>query len=166
MRRGTEGTVCERARRKERPTPWCSYARYLQQLLSTNRFTVLDQRESKENLRTDFPIDRKPYTNDYDYDDDSDLEEDEDWDPPNVEYSQAAPENGKSNQSDSATVVGSQSSDSKGKESPDIVSVSDMESLFSDPDDTKVEAEVPAGPTPTPAHVGTVVVIDDVAFIT
>ena len=127
---------------------------------------MLDQRESKENLRTDFPIDRKPYCGDYDYDDDSDLEEDEDRDPPDVEDCQAAPENGKSNQSDSATVVGSQSSDSKGKESPDIVSVSDMESLFSDPDDMKAEAEVPAGPTPTPVHVGTVVVIDDVAFIT
>ena len=127
---------------------------------------MLDQRESKENLRTDFPIDKKPYTDDYDYDDDSDLEEDEDWDPPDVEDSQAAPENGKSDHPNSATVVGSQSSDSKGKESPDIVSVSDMESLFSDSDDTKAEAEVPTGPTPTPAHVGTVVVIDDIAFVT
>jgi hypothetical protein len=38
---------------------------------------VLDVRETKDNLRTRFPADRKPYTNDYAYADDSDLEDDE-----------------------------------------------------------------------------------------
>ena len=127
---------------------------------------MLDQKETKENLRTGFPVDRKPYTDDYDYDDDSDLEEDEDWDPLDLEDSQVVPESGKSDHSDSATVVGSRNSEAKGKESPDIISISDMDSLFSDPDDTKVEAEVPATPTPAPTHVGTIVVISDVAFVT
>ena len=43
-------------------------------------FTALDERETKENLRAEFPTDRKPYANDHDYEDDSDLEEDEEED--------------------------------------------------------------------------------------
>ena len=125
--------------------------------------TVLDK-ETKENLRTGFPVDRKPYTGDYDYDDDSDLEEDEDWDSPDVEDFQAVPENGKNDRSDSATVVDTRNSDAKGNESPDTISVSDVDSLFSYSDDTKARAEATVAPTPT--HIGTVVVIEDVAFVT
>ena len=126
--------------------------------------TVLDKKETKENLRTGFPVDRKPYTGDYDYDDDSDLEEDEDWDSSDIEDSQVLPGKRKIDQTDSATVVDSRDSDAKGNESPDIISVSDVDSLFSDPDDAKAQIEVPA--TPSPTHVGTVVVIEDIAFVT
>lgn len=126
--------------------------------------TVLDKKETEENLRTGFPVDRKPYTGDYDYDDDSDLEEDEDWESSDIEDSQVMPEKGKTDQSDSATVVDSRDSDVKGNESPDIVSVSDMDSLISDSDDTRAQVEVPA--TPSPTHVGTIVVIEDIAFVT
>ena len=126
--------------------------------------TVLDKKEIKENLRTGFPVDRKPYTGDYDYDDDSDLEEDEEWDSTDIEDSRVMPEKGKTDQSDSATVVDSRDSDTKGNESPDIISVSDGDSLFSDSDDTKAQAEIPA--TSTSTHTGTVAVIEDVAFVT
>ena len=125
---------------------------------------VLDKKETKENLRTGFPVDRKPYTGDYDYDDDSDLEEDEDWDSSDIEDSQVIPEKGKTDQPDSATVVNSRDSDTKGNESPDIISVSDVDSLFSDSDDTKTRTEIPT--TPTSTHTGTVAVIEDVAFVT
>ena len=58
--------------------PRHSYVRCLLQGFLSNGFTVLDRKETKESLRTEFPLNRKPYTRDYDYDDDSDLEEDED----------------------------------------------------------------------------------------
>lgn len=125
---------------------------------------MLDQKETKENLRAGFAVDRKPYTDDYDYDADSDLEEDEDWDSSDAEDSRVVLEKGKSNQSDSGTLVDSQNSDAKDDESSDIISVSDMDSLLSDSVDTKAKAEVAA--TPTPTHIGTVAVIDDVAFVT
>ena len=125
---------------------------------------MLSRKETKENLRTGFPIDRRPYTDDYDYDADSDLEEDDDWDSSNTEDPQVAPENGKGDQSDPATLIGSKNPDAKDNESPDIISISDVDSLFSDPVDTKANAEAVA--TPTSAHVGITVVIDDVAFVT
>ena len=125
---------------------------------------MLDQKEAKENLRAGFPLDRKPYTDDYDYDADSDLEEDEDWDSSDAEDSRVVLEKGKSSQSDSSTLVDSQNSDAKDDESSDIISVSDMDSLLSDPVDTKTKAEV--APAPTPTHIGTVIVIDGVAFVT
>jgi len=127
-------------------------------------FTVLNQKENGENLRAQFPIDRRPSTRDYDYDADSDLEEDEDWDSPDIEDTRVIPSKYKFDKSDSATLIGSQNSDAKGNESPDIISVSDMDSLFSDSAGTKAGAEVAV--TSNPTHVGTVVVIEDVAFVT
>ena len=52
---------------------------------------MLGREENKENLRTQFPVDRKPFTGDYDYDADSDLEEDEDWDSSDIEDIQVDP---------------------------------------------------------------------------
>ena len=74
------------------------------------------------------------------------------------------PENGKVDQSDSATLIGSKNSDGKDNESSDIISVSDMDSLFSDSVHTKAKPE--ATTIPAPAHIGTTVVIDDAAFVT
>jgi len=114
-------------------------------------------------LRTRFPTDRKPYTGDYDYDADSDLEE-EDWGSSDVDGPRVVAGKGKSDKSDTSTPVGGQDPDGKGNKSLDIISVSDMDSLFSDSPDTKIEAGVAA--TPTPTHAGTVVVIEDVGFVT
>ena len=125
---------------------------------------MLDQKETRENLRAQFPTDRKPYTCDYDYDADSDFEEDEDWDSSDIEDIQAVPSKGKNDKSDSATLVGSQNQDAKDSESSDIISVSDMDSVFSDSVDTKAETE--ATVTSNPTHIGTVVVIEDVTFVT
>jgi len=52
-------------------------------------------------------------------------------------------------------------SDAKNNESSDIISVSDLDSLFSESSDTKGETE-----TASSVHVGKVVVIEDVAFVT
>ena len=125
---------------------------------------MLGQKETKENLRIGFPVDRRPYTDDYDYDADSDLEEDDDWDSFDAKDPQVVPENGKGDQSDSVTLIGSKNSDAKDSESSDIISISDVDSLFSDSVDAKTKAD--ATTTPTSAHVGTTVVIDDVAFVT
>lgn len=117
------------------------------------------------NLRSQFPVDRKPYTADYDYGADSDLDEDECWDFSESEgITRPVPANlkGKSGESDSSTLVGSPS-DTKSSKSSDIISVSDMDSLLSDSAETKVEVKEVGTP---PIHVGTVVVIEDVAFVT
>ena len=76
--------------------------------------------ESGENLRTQFPVDRKPSTCDYDYDADSDLEEDEDWDSSDIEDTRVVPSKYKGDKSNSAALIGSRNSDAKGNESPDI----------------------------------------------
>ena len=127
---------------------------------------MLNRKETKENLRTFFPADRKPYTGDYDYDADSDLEEDEDWDFSGDEDTQSVLVQGKTDKSDSdsSTLAGSQNSDAKGNESLDVISVSDVDSLFSGSVDTKAEHE--GAVTSTPTHIGDVVVIEDVAFVT
>jgi len=67
----------------------------------SHRFAVLDQRETEENLRTQFPADRKPCTDDYDYNADSDLEEDDNCDIFDVEDSQVVSKEVKSDASDS-----------------------------------------------------------------
>ena len=113
-----------------------------------------------ENLRAGFPIDRKPYTTNYEYENDSDLEEDDDEDilddgPASVP--QAVMEKPRSG-SDLVVLEGS---DAKSHGSSDIISVSDLDSLFSESYDTKGETETAAS-----AHVGKVVVIEDVAFVT
>jgi len=131
----------------------------------TNSLTVLDKRGTKENLRARFPTDRKPYTTRYDYEDDSDLEEDDDDDDDDGDdilddepagVPQAVAEKSRDND-----VVVLEKSDAKGNESSDIISVSDLDSLFSDSSDTKGETGAASS-----AHVGKVVVIEDVAFVT
>ena len=128
-------------------------------------FAVLDRKKTKENLRARFPADRKPYTSDYDYDADSDLEEDEDCDFCDFGDSKTVQEKGESEKTDPST-EGIQTSDEKESASSDVVSVSEMESLFSDPPETIAEARVEATPSSTSTHIGTVVVIEDVAFVT
>ena len=129
-----------------------------------DQFAVLDRKETKEDLRTRFPAGSKPHIDDYDYDADSDLEEDEDWDSSDIEDSQAVPEKRKSEKSNSGTSIGCQYPDAKYNEPSDVISISDVDSLLSDSTDTKAEGGVT--PTRTPTHIGTVVVIDDVAFVT
>ena len=121
---------------------------------------MLDQNETREDLRTGFPADRKPYTEDYDYDGDSDLEENDVQDPPGINNSGVELQKGESDQPDSGMLVGNH----EGDESSDIVSVSDADPLASGSVSTRTEAEVTG--TPSPTHIGTVVVIEDVAFIT
>ena len=110
-------------------------------------------------------MDRKPYTGDYDYDDDSDLEEDEDCDFSDFEDSKVVPKKGKSEKSESS-IEDTQNLDGKENPSSDVISISDMDSLFSDSSEAKAEAGMVATPAPTPTHIGTVVVIEDVAFVT
>lgn len=128
----------------------------------TNPLTVLDECKNKGNLRTRFPASKKPYARNYDYEDDSDLEEEEDDDydyyvsdiepavPPRVPSEKPG--------NDSSEFATSKNSDAKCSESSDVMSVSDLDSLFSEPPDTKDEIQ--------PAHVGKVVIIEDVAFVT
>jgi hypothetical protein len=119
---------------------------------------VLDQKETKQNLRTRFPADRKPCTGNYGYDADSDLEEDEDWDFSDNEDIQPVSENLKGKrggESDSGALVDTRNSDARG-----IISVSDVNSPSSASVETKAEAEAVA------AHAGIVVILKDVAFVT
>ena len=121
---------------------------------------MLDERQVKKNLRARFPTDRKPYTSQYNYENDSDLEEDsDDEDIPNGEPAscpQVATE-----KPGNHDVVVFEKSDTKSNESSDILSVSDLDSMFSESSDTKDQTG-----TASFAHVGKVVVIEDVAFVT
>jgi len=121
---------------------------------------VLAERGAKENLRARFPAYRKPYTSHYDYEDDSDLEEDYDDDDISDDEFASVPQvvTEKSGNSD---VVVLEKSDAMGGEPSDILSVSDLDSMFSELSDTKGETE-----STSPTHVGKVVVIEDVAFVT
>ena len=124
---------------------------------------MLGAGETKENLRVRFPTDRKPYTNDYEYEDDSDLGEDDDSDDEDIVDDEPAgaphvPAEKPRNNTDGVTF---ETPDAKSSESSDIISVSDLDSLFSEPSDAKGEAG-----TTSSAHVGKVIVIEDVAFIT
>jgi hypothetical protein len=124
---------------------------------------VLGERGTKENLRARFPIDRKPHTTRYDYGDDSDLEEDyDDEDDISDDEPASAPQvvtvTEKSRDKD---VVVLEKSDAKGNEPSDVLSISDLDSMFSESSDTKDETE-----TTSSAHLGKVVVIEDVAFVT
>jgi len=121
---------------------------------------VLDQRGAKENLRARFPTDRRPYTDGYDYEDDSDLEEDDENDPQDDEPA-APPQIAMEKPRNSSDAGGSENSSAKTDETLDVISVSDLDSLFSESSDTKGEAE-----TASSGHVGKVVVIEDVAFVT
>ena len=123
---------------------------------------MLDERETKENLRVRFPADRRPYTDGYDYENDSDLEGDDEDDALDDE-SGAPPQAAaaKDKPSSSSDIVSIENPGAKSDEALDMVSVSDMDSLFSESSDMKGEAEITS-----PAHVGKVVVIEDVAFVT
>jgi len=121
---------------------------------------VLDERGTKENLRSRFPAERKPYTTRYDYEDDSDLEDDDDDDDILDDEPASAPQVMTKKPRDNSNIVVLESSDAKINESSDI-SVSDLDSLFSESSDTKGETR-----TASSAHVGKVVVIEDVAFVT
>ena len=132
----------------------------------TDLSTVLEERGSNDNLRTKFPTDRKPYTSDYDYEDDSDLEGDEDddtSDSEDVDEPAVAPQAQVATEKSSgdAKLVTVENSDATSNGSSDIISISDADSLFSLPPDTKGETN----PTSS-AHIGKVVVIEDVAFVT
>jgi hypothetical protein len=125
--------------------------------------TVLDDRKIKENLRVRFPTERDPYTSGYDYDEDSDLEDDDedasDLDDGPVAASQVA--GGKSGNSPEPVPFEIPDAKSNDSQASDIISVSEFDSLFSESSDTKDETN----PAPS-AHVGKVVVIEDVAFTT
>jgi hypothetical protein len=123
---------------------------------------VLDERGVKENLRARFPTDRRPYTTCYDYEDDSDLEDDDDDDDIPDDEPASAPQvvtvMGKPRDKD---VVILEKSDARDNEHSDVLSISDLDSMFSESSDTKGETEIASS-----AYVGTVVVIEDVAFVT
>jgi len=121
---------------------------------------VLDERGAKEDLRARFPTERHPYTNHYDYENDSDLEEDYDDDdiPDDQPASVPQPVTEELGNSDAPIL---EKSDAKSNESSDILSVSDLDSVFSESSNTKGEIEMVSS-----AHVGKVVVIEDVAFVT
>ena len=123
--------------------------------------TVLDERRNKENLRARFPTERRPYTTHYDYGDDSDLEEDDDEDDDILDGELAGVPQAVTEKPRDNDVVVLKKSDAKSNESSDIISVSDLDSLFSESSDIKGEAE-----TASSTHVGKVVVIEDVAFVT
>ena len=116
-----------------------------------------DGRRTKENLRatSGFLIDRRRYTICHNYEDDSDLEEDDD-DDELAGVPQAVTEKPRDND---AVVL--EKSDAKSNQSSDIVSVSDLNSLFYESSNAKGETE-----TAPSSHVGKVVVIEDVAFVT
>ena len=123
---------------------------------------MLGERGTKENLRARFPTDRSPYTARYDYEDDSDLEEDDDDDDDILDNEPAGiPQIVTKKPRDSSDIVVLENSDAESNESPDIISVSDLDSLFSGSSDTKGETE-----TASSAHVGKVVFVEDVAFVT
>lgn len=122
---------------------------------------MLDERDARQNLRARFPTDRQPYASCYDYEYDSDLEEDDDEDIPDNESPVNAPQVVTEKPRKDSDVVVLENSDAKNHESSDVVSVSDLDSLFSDPSDPKGETE-----TPSSAHVGKIVIIEDVAFVT
>ena len=121
---------------------------------------MLDERGTKGNLRTGFPTDRKPYANNHDYENDSDLEEDDDEDILDDEPASALQVVTEKSKGSSDLVV-PETPDAKSHGSSDVISVSDLDSLFSESSDTKGETE-----TASSAHVGRVVVIEDVAFVT
>ena len=124
---------------------------------------MLDERKIKEDLRVRFHLCREPHTSGYDYEDDSDLEDDDEDtsdtdDGPTVAPRVAGEKAG--NYSEQVTI---ENSNTKGDDSQgsDIISVSDFDSLCSESSNTNFDTN----PAPS-AHVGKVVVIEDVAFVT
>ena len=122
---------------------------------------MFDRRGVKENLRARFPTDRKPYTSHYDHEDDSDLEEDSDDEDITDDEPTSTPQVVTGKPRSSSDVVVPEKSDTKSNESSDILSVPDLDSMFSESSDTKDQTG-----TASSAHVGKVIVIEDVAFVT
>ena len=127
---------------------------------------MLDERTVKENLRVRFPIEKEPYTSGYEYEDDSDLEDDDDDDDDASDSddeptpaSQIA--GGKSGNYSEHVTIENSSSKGDSSQGSDIISISEFDSVFSESSDTNSETN----PAPA-AHVGKVVVIKDVAFVT
>ena len=121
---------------------------------------MLAERGTKQDLRVRFPTNRKSYTSCYDYENDSDLEEDDDEDISDDEPTDAPQVMMEKSRNDTDVVV-LENSDAKSNGSSDIASVSDLDSLFFDSFDAEGETE-----TASSAHVGKVIVIEDVAFVT
>ena len=121
---------------------------------------MLAERAAKENLRARFPANRKPYTSHYEYEDDSDLEEDYDDDDISDDEPASVPQVVTEKPRENDTVV-LEKSDAKSSEPSDILSVSDLDSMFSESSDAKGETD-----STSSAHIGKVVVIEDVAFVT
>ena len=121
---------------------------------------MLNERGVKENLRARFPTDRSPYTSHYDYENDSDLEEgyDDEGIPDNEPAS--VPQVVTEEPRDDGVVV-VEISDANSDESSDIFSISDLDSLSSESSGMGDETGALSS-----AHVGKVVVIEDVAFVT
>jgi len=117
---------------------------------------VLAERGAKENLRTRFPAYRKPYTSHYDYEDDSDLEEDYDDDDISDDEPASVPQviTEKPRNNDAVVL---EKSDARSSEPSDILSISDLDSVFSESSDVKGETE-----STSSTHVGKVVIIEDI----
>ena len=129
----------------------------------TDSLTVLDKCKSNQNLRTRFPANAKPYTTNYGYEDDSDLEEDDEDDQedfPDDELAVTPRVETEKSGGDSPDLVTIENSDAKSTRSSDILSVSDLDSVFSKLSDTDTKDEVGRG------HVGKVAVIEGAAFVT
>jgi hypothetical protein len=123
---------------------------------------VLAGRGAKGSLRARFPTDRKSYTTCYEYGDDSDLEDYDDEDDISDDEPASAPQVVTvAEEPRDKDVVVLEKSDARDGEHSDVLSVSDLDSLFSESSDTKAETETaPSG------HVGKVFFIEDVAFVT
>jgi len=124
---------------------------------------VFDGRETRENLRARFPVDLKPYTNDYDYEDDSDLEDDDEGVLDGAEP-EDAPLVVAEKPGNSPDVGNPDAKSTDERSDPDVISVSDIDSLFSESSDIKGAGSEPG--SSSFAHVGRVIVIRDVAFVT
>jgi hypothetical protein len=125
---------------------------------------VLDERKTKDNLRVRYPIEREPYVSGYEYEDDSDLEDDDDATSDSDDEPTAASHiaGGKSGVYSGRVVVENSNTNGDSSQVSDIISVSEFDSvLFSESSNTNLETN--SAPS---AHVGKVVVIEDVAFIT
>ena len=119
---------------------------------------MLDGRETRENLRARFPADIKPYTNDYDYEDDSDLEDDDEegiLDGAEPEDASPVVAGKPGNNSDVVNVGNPDAKSTDERSDPDVIS---------EPSDTKGAGSEPG--SSSSAHVGRVIVIRDVAFVT
>jgi len=122
---------------------------------------VLGERGTGENLRSGFPTDIKPYTNGYDYEDDSDLEEGDEEDILDDEPAGAPQVTTEQPGNIEDDIIAIENSDAKTNEPSEIISVSDLDSLFSGSPDAGGEAR-----TAPSAHTGQIVIIEDVAFVT